>query len=87
MPDIPEEKDWGILLLRIKDGKCTSSLGSGSCSEKILISSQSANEWVKKYDYLMEDYFYELHIHVYCHDCHAFTTELKARWEAFNRGA
>ncbi len=55
MPNMLEEKDWDILLKRIKDGKCTPFLGSGACSEKIPVSSQIANEWAKKYDYPMED--------------------------------
>ncbi|MDY9927798.1 SIR2 family protein [Methanosarcina sp.] len=55
MPDILEEKDWGILLKRIKDGKCTPFLGAGACSEKIPVSSQIANEWAEKYGYPMED--------------------------------
>lgn len=55
MPNILEEKDWDLLLRRIKDEKCTPFLGSGACSEKIHVSSQIANEWAKKYDYPMED--------------------------------
>ena len=55
MPNILEEKDWDLLLRRIKDEKCTPFLGSGACSEKIPVSSQIANEWAKKYDYPMED--------------------------------
>jgi len=50
-----EEKDWKLLLRRIKDGKCTPFLGAGACCEKIPIGSQIANEWAKKYDYPMED--------------------------------
>jgi hypothetical protein len=55
MPDILEEKDWDILLQRIKKGKCTPFIGAGVCSEKIPVSSQIANEWAEKYDYPMED--------------------------------
>ena len=55
MPNILEEKDWDLLLRRIKDGKCTPFLGSGACSEKISVSSQIANEWAREYDYPMED--------------------------------
>jgi hypothetical protein len=55
MPDILEEKDWDILLQRIKKGKCTPFLGAGVCSERIPVSSQIANEWAEKYDYPMED--------------------------------
>ena len=55
MPNMLEEKDWNLLLRRIKDGKCTPFLGAGACFEKIPIGSQIANEWAKKYDYPMED--------------------------------
>ena len=57
MPNKLEEKDWIHLLRRIKDGKCTPFLGSGAWPDKILVSSQIANEWAKKYDYPMEDSF------------------------------
>jgi hypothetical protein len=55
MPNTLEDKDWNLLLQRIKDGKCTPFLGSGASSEKIPVRSQIANEWAKKYDYPMED--------------------------------
>ena len=57
MPNKLEEKDWIHLLRRIKDGKCTPFLGSGAWPEKILVSSQIANEWAKEYGYPMEDSF------------------------------
>jgi len=55
MPIKLEEKDWDLLLERIKHGNCTPFLGAGACCEKIPISSQIANEWAKKYGYPMED--------------------------------
>lgn len=55
MPKMLEEKDWDILLKRIKNGKCTPFLGSGACSEKISVIFQIANEWAEEYDYPMED--------------------------------
>ncbi|WP_048065428.1 SIR2 family protein [Methanosarcina acetivorans] len=55
MPKMLEEKDWDILLKRIKNGKCTPFLGFWACSEKISVASQIANEWARKYDYPMED--------------------------------
>ncbi len=55
MPDKLEEKDWDILLRRIKDGKCTPFLGAGASCEKIPVGSQIASEWAKRYDYPMED--------------------------------
>ena len=55
MPNELEDGDWDLLLRRIKDGKCTPFLGAGVCAEKIPVYSQIAEEWVKKYDYPMED--------------------------------
>jgi len=55
MPKILEERDWEILLRRIKKGQCTPFLGSGACSEKISVISRIANEWAAEYDYPMED--------------------------------
>jgi hypothetical protein len=55
MPKMLEEKDWDILLKRIKNGKCTPFLGSGACSEKISVIFQIANEWAEEYDYPMEE--------------------------------
>lgn len=51
-----DEKDWDILLRRIKKGQCTPFLGCGACSEKNCVSSKIANEWAKEYDYPMEDF-------------------------------
>ena len=55
MPNTLEDKDWDLLLRRIKDKNCTPFLGAGACCEKIPIGSQIANEWAKKYDYPMEN--------------------------------
>lgn len=57
MPKVLEEKDWDILLKRVKNWKCTPFLGSEVCSEMISISVifQVANEWAKKYDYPIEE--------------------------------
>ncbi len=86
MPDTLDERDWNILLLRIKDGNCTPFIGTGACSKMIPASSQITSEWEKKNDYQIEDYFYELYIQAYWQDCHEFATELKTQREAFNSG-
>lgn len=86
MPDMLVEEDWDILLLQIKNGNCAPSLGSGDRSKKFPVSFRNENEWEKKFNYLLEDCFYELNIQVYCYDCREFPTKLKKLWEAFNRG-
>lgn len=55
MPKMLEEKDWDILLKRIKNGRCTPFLGSGACSEKSSIIFQILNEWAEEYNYPMEE--------------------------------
>lgn len=55
MLKVLEEKDWDILLKRIKNGRCIPSLGPGAYSEKISVIFQTANGLVKKYGYPMED--------------------------------
>ncbi len=43
MPNILEEKDWDLLLRKIKEGKYTPFLGSGVYSKKTPVNSQIAN--------------------------------------------
>lgn len=87
MPNLLEEKYLDVFLRRIKERKCSLFIGAGACREKFHIESHIANGWAEKYDYLMEVFFDELEIQAYCQDCRKFATELRTRWEAFNRGA
>ena len=50
-----EEKDWTLLMQRIKDGKCTPFIGAGACSGALPLGSDVAREWAKKYKYPMAD--------------------------------
>lgn len=50
-----EEKDWTLLMQRIKDGKCTPFIGAGACSGALPLGSDIAREWAKKYKYPMAD--------------------------------
>jgi hypothetical protein len=75
MPDILEEMGRDFLLRRKNDGNSTPFFGSVASSEKVPVSSQIANKLTKRSDCLMEDYFYELHIEVYYHNCHEFIIE------------
>lgn len=92
MPDIPEEKNWGLLFRKIKHEKCTPIPGSGAYSEKIPVSSIT-NELAKKYDYPMESsddlrwadqFMAAIDIQVNWQDCREFAAELRTRWETFN---
>lgn len=49
------ERDWEILLKRIKDGKCTPFLGAGVNFGILPLGSSIAEEWSKKYKYPLED--------------------------------
>ena len=62
MPNKLEEKDWALLLQRIKEGKCTPFIGAGACAGKIPVGSQIASEWAKKYDYPMQDSYDLIHV-------------------------
>ncbi|MCX9011127.1 MAG: SIR2 family protein [Candidatus Methanoperedens sp.] len=55
MPNTLEDKDWKLLLRRIKDGKCTPFLGAGACFGKIPLGSQIAREWAKEYNFPLEN--------------------------------
>ncbi len=55
MPKTLEERDWKLLLSRIKDGKCTPFLGAGACYGVLPLGGDIARKWAKKYSYPMED--------------------------------
>jgi hypothetical protein len=49
------ERDWNLLLTRIRDGKCTPFLGAGAAFGSLPLGSQIATEWANTYDYPFED--------------------------------
>lgn len=51
MPNTLEEKDWELLLGRIKDKECTPFLGAGTCFDVLPLGSKIANEWAQKWHY------------------------------------
>ncbi len=55
MPETLEERDWKLLLGRIKDGECTPFLGAGACFGAFPLASEIAQEWARKYDYPLEE--------------------------------
>jgi hypothetical protein len=58
MPDTLEEKDWNLLLRRIKDGKCTPFIGAGACYGKIPLGKEIAQDWAKAHCYPDERRFF-----------------------------
>ena len=53
MPNTLEDRDWTILLRRIKDGKCTPFLGAGACYGVLPLGSDIARQWAQQYEYPM----------------------------------
>jgi hypothetical protein len=49
------EKDWSLLVSRIKDGACTPIIGPGACSEYYPSKSEIAGKWVSSEDYPFAD--------------------------------
>ena len=55
MPSRLEERDWDILLRRIRDGKCTPFLGAGVNAGVLPLGSDIARQWAAQYKYPLED--------------------------------
>lgn len=49
------ERDWDLLVRRIKDGKCTPFLGAGACYGVLPLGSDIAHKWAADYGYPLED--------------------------------
>jgi len=55
MPKSLTEKDWSILLGRIRDGRCTPFLGPEACYPVLPPGNQLAHEWAEKCGYPLDD--------------------------------
>lgn len=55
MPYKLTETDWGLLLRRIKDGKCTPFLGAGACVGTLPLGSDIARAWAQQHNYPLQD--------------------------------
>lgn len=49
------DRDWEILLQRIKDKKCTPFLGAGADYDVLPLGADIARQWAKEYDYPLDD--------------------------------
>lgn len=49
------DKDWNLLLRRIKRGECTPFLGAGACFGVLPLGAEIAQKWAKEHKYPMED--------------------------------
>jgi hypothetical protein len=50
-----EERDWTILMSRVRDGKCTPFLGAGASAETLPLGSDIAHAWATAHHYPFED--------------------------------
>lgn len=50
-----EDKDWEVILLRIRDGRCTPFLGAGIYSEGPSLRTAVAQKWATQYHYPLSD--------------------------------
>lgn len=50
-----EDRDWGMLLNRIREGKCTPFLGAGACYGTLPLGGDIAREWAAKENYPLSD--------------------------------
>lgn len=54
---ILEDREWELLLRRIRDGKCTPFLGAGACYGVLPLGSDIARAWAAEYEYPLEDVY------------------------------
>ena len=55
MANTLDERDWHLLVRRIKAGKCTPFLGAGACFGTLPLGSEIAQQWAVRYGYPLED--------------------------------
>ena len=55
MSESLNDKDWGILVQRIRDKKCTPFLGAGACYGVLPLGAAIAQQWAKQYEYPLDD--------------------------------
>ena len=55
MSNTLEDKDWNLLLRRIKDGKCTPFIGAGACYGKIPLGNEISRDWASTHKYPLND--------------------------------
>ncbi|MBN1479974.1 SIR2 family protein [candidate division KSB1 bacterium] len=55
MPSHLDDRDWNMLLTRIKSGKCTPFLGAGACAGTLPLGSDIAKQWALEHDYPLKN--------------------------------
>jgi len=50
-----EDKDWQLLLSRIRNEKCTPFIGAGACHGTLPLGAEIAKEWAGRFNYPMKD--------------------------------
>ena len=54
MPNTLEQRDWDLLLQRIKARKCMPFLGAGACFGALPLGADIAREWAQSYSFPLE---------------------------------
>jgi hypothetical protein len=49
------DRDWDILLARIRTGRCTPFLGAGACAGSLPLGGEIAEKWANEHEYPLED--------------------------------
>jgi len=55
VPTKLQDRDWDVLMGRIRAGKCTPFLGAGAAHGVLPLGSQIARDWAKEFGYPLED--------------------------------
>jgi hypothetical protein len=55
LPSSLTERDWRLLMGRIKAGKCTPFLGAGAAAGALPLAAEIANEWADQYEFPLEN--------------------------------
>lgn len=55
MSELLGDRDWAILIQRIRDKKCTPFLGAGACYGVLPLGAEIARQWATQYDYPLDD--------------------------------
>jgi hypothetical protein len=55
LPSSLTERDWRLLMGRIRAGKCTPFLGAGAAAGSLPLAAEIANEWADQYEFPLEN--------------------------------
>ncbi len=56
MPNTLDDKDWWLLLTRIRSGKCTPFLGAGASHDVLPLGSEVAKDWAHEFSFPLKEF-------------------------------